>query len=253
MNSLSLKGSTALITGSSQGLGLAIADAMQAAGSGVICHGIQQEPPSGLPEGADYVCSNLLDPDGPEKLVQKAFELCPELNLFISNAGSFFDTPPLEMTRELWDRTFTLNVSSAFFAIQAFAKRLSAQGRSGAVVITSSTNGFQGEADSVAYDSSKGALVMMTRSLAVSLAPMGIRVNGIAPGLIRTPLTDVWMTTRAHDLVPHYEKNIPLGRIGRPADVAGAAVFLCSPAASYITGETIVIDGGLTISQVGRL
>ena len=94
---------------------------------------------------------------------------------------------------------------------------------------------------------------MMTRSLAVSLAPHAIRVNGVAPGLIRTPLSSAWMELRAHDLVKHYEKKILLGRIGEPDDCAGAVVFLCSAAASYIDGEIIVIDGGLTVSQVGRL
>ena len=122
----------------------------------------------------------------------------------------------------------------------------------GAIVIVSSTNGFQAEADSVAYDTSKGGLVMMIRSLAVSLAPHGIRVNGIAPGLIRTPLTQTWMEPRANDLLKHYERKILLGKVGTPRDCAGAVAFLCSPAASYITGDIITIDGGLTVTQIGR-
>jgi len=93
---------------------------------------------------------------------------------------------------------------------------------------------------------------MMIRSLAVSLAPHGIRVNGIAPGLIRTPLTQVWMEPRNNDLLKNYEKKILLGKVGQPSDCAGAVAFLCSPAASYITGEIITIDGGLTTSQIGK-
>ena len=105
----------------------------------------------------------------------------------------------------------------------------------------------------ISGDTSKGGLVMMTRSLAVSLAPHGIRVNGIAPGLIRTPLTQQWMEPRAHDLLKHYERKILLGKVGAPADCAGAVAFLCSPAASYITGEIITIDGGLTCTQIGKM
>jgi NAD(P)-dependent dehydrogenase (short-subunit alcohol dehydrogenase family) len=146
-----------------------------------------------------------------------------------------------------------LNLSATFFLVQAFVRRRVSLGGGGSIVIVSSTNGFQAEADSVAYDTSKGGLVMMTKSLAVSLAPHGIRVNGIAPGLIRTPLTQTWMEPRANDVLKHYEKKILLGRVGQPQDCAGAAAFLCSPAAGYITGEIIVIDGGLTTTQIGRL
>ena len=169
------------------------------------------------------------------------------------NAGSFFDVPFLEMTRELWAKTMLLNVTATAFVAQEFARRLVVEKRGGSIVITTSTNGFQAEADSAAYDTSKGALVMLIRTLAVSLAPHGIRVNGIAPGLIKTPLNAAWLESRGNDVKRHYEKKILLGRIGTPEDCAGAAVFLCSPAASYITGEIITIDGGLTVAQVGKL
>lgn len=253
MKSLSLNGHAALVTGSSQGLGLAMALGLQEAGARVVFHGLQPERTAEVPADAAYVTANLLDPAAPEQLVAAAFEHEPEIDTLICNAGSFFDTAPLEMTREQWDKTFQLNISASFFIAQAFAKRLIAAKRPGSIVIISSTNGLQAEAESVAYDSSKGALVMMTRSLAVSLADHGIRVNGIAPGLIRTPLTSQWMEPRAHDLLVHYEKKILLRRVGKPEDVAGAAVFLSSPAASYITGEIIVVDGGLTVCQIGRL
>jgi NAD(P)-dependent dehydrogenase (short-subunit alcohol dehydrogenase family) len=195
----------------------------------------------------------LSQPGAAASLVAQAFTVEPSLDLLVCNAGSFFDTAFLEMTEERWERTMTLNVRASFFLAQAFAKRLAEERRTGSIVITSSTNGFQAEEDSVAYDTSKGALVMMIRSLAVSLAPHGIRVNGIAPGLIRTPLTSQWMEPRAHDLLKHYEKKILLGHVGTPQDCAGAVVFLCSDAASYITGEIIVIDGGLTVSQIGPM
>lgn len=249
MKAFSLNGHAALVTGSSQGIGLAIGQGLQEAGAQVVFHGLQQSV-EGL---ASYVQADLMQNDGPQRLVDAAFQLESCLDTLICNAGSFFDVPFFEMTRERWDKTMRLNLASAFFTAQAFAKRLVAEKRVGSIVITSSTNGFQGEMDSCAYDASKGALVMLTKSLAVSLADHGIRVNGVAPGLIKTPLTAQWMESKDRSLLDHYEKKILLRRVGLPEDVAGATAFLCSSAASYITGEIIVIDGGLTSCQIGRM
>ncbi len=251
-NAFSLKGRAALVTGSSQGIGLAIGSALMDAGARVVLHGLQRRAKD-IPKGADYISRDLLSDDGPEKLMAATFKLHPKLDTLVCNAGSFFDVAPLEMTRERWERTFQLNVTATFFVVQAFARRLAKERRGGSILITSSTNGFFAEADSCAYDASKGALVMLTKSLAVSLAEHSIRVNGIAPGLIKTPLTSVWMEQRASDLLEHYKKKILLRRVGTAVDVAGAAVYLTSNAASYITGEIIVIDGGLTTGQIGRM
>lgn len=248
MKAFSLEGHAALVTGSSQGIGAAIAQGLEDCGAAVVRHGLQNEP-----SGVSYIPCDLSVPSAPAHLIDSALTLQPALDTLICNAGSFFDTPFLEMTETEWEKTISLNLRATFFLVQAFAKKRIVLGGGGSVVIVSSTNGFQAEADSVAYDTSKGGLVMMIRSLAVSLAPHGIRVNGIAPGLIRTPLTGTWMESRADDLLKHYEKKILLGKVGQPSDCAGAVAFLCSPAASYITGEIITIDGGLTTSQIGKL
>ena len=253
MNRFSLENRAALVTGSSQGIGFATANAMRESGAKVVFHGLDARPGS-IPDDCAYVQADLMQPDAPVRLVADALAAQPGLDTLVCNAGSFFDTPFLEMTRELWERTLHLNVSAAYFIAQEFAKRLVAAGREGSICVTTSTNGLQAEADSTAYDISKGALVMLIRSLAVSLGGHGIRVNGIAPGLIRTPLTAQWMEGRADSehLLEHYKKKVLLRRIGKPDDCAGAVVFLSSPAAGYITGEIITIDGGLTVVQIGR-
>jgi NAD(P)-dependent dehydrogenase (short-subunit alcohol dehydrogenase family) len=238
-----------LVTGSSQGIGHAIALAAHAAGAQVVFHGKETNAPA-RPEGCPYLAADLLAPDAASRLVQAAFAAQPDLNLLVCNAGSFFDVPFLNVTPEIFERTVNLNVRANYFLAQAFARELIARQRSGAILTTTSTNGFQPEDDSSVYDTSKGAMVMLTRTLAHSLAPHGIRVNSIAPGLIRTPLTAAMLTP---ERTRHYEKKIVLGRIGEPEDCAGAAVFLLSPEARYITGQILVVDGGLTLGQIGRM
>ena len=176
MKAFSLEGHSALVTGSSQGIGQAIALGLAESGAEVIYHGLQ---PSS--EHRPYLSGDLATAEGPADLIRRALELKPELDTLICNAGSFFDKPFLEVSHQDWDKTVALNLRSTFFLVQAFAQHRAKVGGGGSVVIVSSTNGFQGEADSVAYDTSKGGLVMMTRSLAVSLAPHQIRVNSIAP------------------------------------------------------------------------
>src|SRR5437773_1948325 len=135
----------------------------------------------------ECIVADLTATEAPAALVDAAFARAPGLDLLVSNAGCFLELPFLEMAPDLWEKTIALNLRSGYFAIQAFARRLVRERRKGAVLVTSSTNGFLAEPDSSAYDISKGALVMLTRTLALSLAPQGILVNAIAPGLIDTP------------------------------------------------------------------
>lgn len=245
---LDLTGRSALVTGSTQGIGQGIADALESAGARVVRHGRDVLPQ----QSSSTITMDLAAPDGPPLLMKQAFGLERALDILVCNAGGFFDAPFLQMTREAWDRTYELNVRAPYFLAQAFVRRLVEEKRRGSIIFVSSTNGLQAERDSSAYDSSKGALLMLTRSLAVDLAPHGIRVNCIAPGLIRTPLTARWLD--AEDaLRRHYENTIPLGRIGAPLDCGGLAAFLAGDAAAYITGQVIAVDGGLTSLQIGPL
>lgn len=236
----------ALVTGSSSGIGRAIAGALSEAGISVVHHGHDPRPTD---LSGDYLQADLIPADAPARLIDAAFAAQPRLDVLVCNAGSFFDVPFLDMTLERWERTMALNLRAMYFLIQAFARRLVQEQRGGSVVCMASTNGLQAEPDSSAYDISKGGVVMLTRTLALALAPHSIRVNAIAPGLIETPLSRAWMAARP-GVEAHYQKSIPWQRLGTPADCAGAVVFLASDAAAYITGQVLAIDGGLTSQQM---
>lgn len=243
-NEFSLSGRVALVTGSTRGIGAALATALENAGATVWRHGLPAEGQK------DAILLDLLEPDAATRLLDAVPGTLPDL--LVCNAGSFFDRPFLEMDEAAFRRTMQLNVEQGYFLIQQFARRLAAEGRPGAVVVVSSVNGFHSEEDSTAYDTSKGALVMMVRTLSQALAPYHIRVNGLAPGLVRTPLTATW-TESMPEVVAHYERKIFLGRLAQPEDLGGSCVFLCSDASRYITGQTLVVDGGLTVGQIGKL
>ena len=252
MTNFSLSGHSALITGSSRGIGQAIALALAEAGAELVLHGIEEAPSSAALGHHPYLRVDLLDERGPDQLLEAAFAANPALDLLVCNAGGCIDVPVLEMSPELWKKSLRFNLESVFFLVQGFARKLVALGRPGTVVITSSTNGFQAEFDSASYDTCKGGLVMMTRSMALSLAEHGIRVNSMAPGFILTPYTAKSLE-RVSGLEAALERKIAMGRLGKPEDCAGAVVFLCSPASSYITGQVLIVDGGLTLGQLPRL
>lgn len=249
-----LDGRTALITGSTLGIGRAMAQAISAAGGSVILHGLKDDdeaaravaecgPAAGLVTGD--LAGQL--PDCCQQVAEAALRLNPQIDLLVCNAGTYLDQPFLEMDYDTFDRTMKLNVASQFVLVQHFARRWVERGIDGRIVITGSINGRLAEPTHVAYDTSKGAIESMVRSLAVTLAPLNIRVNGIAPGLFRTPLTE---RALKHDHIRQWmELHTPNGKVPGPDVVGGTTVFLLSDGAEHIHGQMLFVDGGMSIWQ----
>ena len=256
-NPFDLSGHTALITGGTQGVGRAIATAVAAAGANVVITGLQIDEQA---ESTLAVCrsfgvqADAIQVDmarSPElyldQLVDQVIEVAPDVDLLVNNAGTYIDTPFLEMDFERFQKTMHLNVTAGYFITQAFARRWIENNQHGRVVFTGSINGFLAEPDHTAYDTSKGAVTAMVKSLCVSLAPHHIRVNAMAPGLVRTPLTDILNQDQRLD--GWMKLHTPNGDVPGPEVCSGAVVFLLSDAASHVHGQTILVDGGMSIWQ----
>lgn len=195
-----------------------------------------------------FVQADLSRSGEADRLIEAAYARWGTLDTLVNNAGTFADTTFGELTEDMFDRTFALNVRAYLFASQAFANRVAPDQTGASIICVGSTNSMAAERDSVAYDASKGAVLMLVKSMAVTLAARGIRVNGIGPGLVHTPLTANALS--ADSVRKSLEQQIPLGRIGQPDDIGGAAVFLASDAARYITGQMLFIDGGILANQM---
>src|SRR5688500_597450 len=255
----SLQGHAALITGSTKGVGRAIAEAYAAAGADVLIHGRTRGPEADEAIAAcrakgvkaEFIAGDLSQPEADASLFADAINAVPNLDILVNNAGQFFDVPFEEMTRDRFMRTMRLNVESAYFLTQSFAKHWIARKVNGRVLFIGSINGRLAEPNSTAYDTSKGAVEMMVRTLAVALAPKNIRVNGLAPGLVKTPQTS-WIDTRPEQArwIAHHTPN---GQIPG-ADVCGpGAVYLVSDEAEHVHGHMLLIDGGMSAwQQPGR-
>jgi NAD(P)-dependent dehydrogenase (short-subunit alcohol dehydrogenase family) len=187
--------------------------------------------------------------DGPRQVVQDAVAALGRLDALIVCAGVLVEAELSEISLADWERTMAVNLRGPFLLVQAAAPFL-AQSSHGRVVLTASTAAFRGGAGTAAYAASKGGLVAMTRSLALGLAPARICVNCVAPGWIDTPFNDPYWARAGNTRQTHaeLEARIPLGMQGNPAEVAAAIVFLASPEASYINGQTLTVDGGLLAS-----
>jgi len=254
---INLKDHNALITGSSKGVGRSIAISFAKAGANILIHGRKRSEAADEAkklcedEGAqcDFVPGDLSGPTerAVTEVFERAVELNPDIDILVNNAGQYFDLPYLDMTLDRMERTLRLNVASGYFLTQRFARHWIDRQINGRVLFIGSINGRLAEPDSTAYDTSKGALEMMVKTLAVALAPHGIRVNGMAPGLVHTPQT-AWLEDRPEDArwMAHHTPN---GQVPH-SDVCGAGcVYLCSDHAEHVHGQMLLIDGGMSIWQ----
>ena len=241
------------ITGSTTGIGYAIAEAFAHAGARLVINSHLADDSGaaarlGKLTECHVVQADLSTVAGAQGFVAAARAKLGRLGTLVNNAGTYLDTNFDDLTEAAFDRTFDLNVKGYLFAAQAFVKALSPKQENPSIICTGSTNSLAAEKNSVIYDTSKGAVLMLVRNLAVTLAERGIRVNGIGPGIIETPLSAKGLA--APGVRPALERQIPLGRVGLPDDIGGVAVFLASPAARYITGQMLYVDGGILANQM---
>jgi NAD(P)-dependent dehydrogenase (short-subunit alcohol dehydrogenase family) len=244
-------GKVALVTGAGQGIGRATAERFVAEGAKVCAFDRDaarvEETVKALASGGDAVEGITGDisrrPD-----VRRAVERCVErfgsLDLLVANAGITGVQPLLEIDDASWQRILDVNLTGTFLCTQE-AARVMARSGGGAIVVTASTNAFWVEANMAAYNASKGGVVAFVRTAALDLASFGIRVNAVEPGVVRTRLAA--FVTEDIVAAADYLKRIPLNRFAEPGDVADAVLFLASKEAAYITGQTLVLDGGLTL------
>jgi glucose 1-dehydrogenase len=246
-----LAGKTALVTGSSQGIGEAVALRLAAEGADVVVHFRSH------PEGAESVVERIaklgrrtvaIQADlrrvaEAQRLIADGVERLGSLDILVNNAGVEKHADFWDVSEADYDFVLDVNLKGVFFTTQAFVRHLLAAKRPGKIINTSSVHEELPFPHFTPYSMSKGGLKMMTRTLAIELAPFGITANSIAPGAIETPINRKLLSDpeKLHALVG----NIPLKRLGKPSDVAGVAAFLASSDADYITGATIVADGGL--------
>jgi len=243
---MTFQGKCAVVTGGANGIGLAMARALAARDARVWIFDLEREDPAGVAAGfgargvvVDVACRDSLTAgfaqSGPPDVLM--------VNAGATGFGDFDATP-----RELWDRILSVNLTGAMLTMQTAAALMKPR-RKGSIVLTASTNSFDGEAFLAAYNASKAGVIGLLHTIANELGPWQIRVNAICPGLIRTRLT-----TRFFDhpeVVREYFRDVPLGRGGETEEVANAAVFLASDLASYITGTTLTVDGGQLAAKFG--
>ena len=247
-----LKNNVALITGSSKGIGRGIAERFAREGADVVIN--YNSDPKGAEEAvreaeshgvrAAAIQADLGTVAGVRSLVAQSIERMGRLDVLVNNAGVEKHAPFWDVTEADYDKVLNVNLKGVFFTTQAFVAHLRATGRGGRVVNISSVHEELPFPNFAAYCASKGGLKMLTRNLAVELGSLEITINSIAPGAIATPINTALLNDPAK--LRSLTKQIPLGRLGQPEDVAGLAVFLASDEARYVTGATYVVDGGLT-------
>ncbi len=258
-----LSGQTAIVTGGAVGIGRGIVERLAEAGANVMILDIREQESRELVDSlqggkarAAFTYTDMRSVDDIEKAVKATVDQFGGVHILVNNAGIFPFSPIQEVTPELWNRVQEINLRGSFFMAQKAAAQMVKQGKGGAIINIASIDAFHPTGSLIPYDSSKGGVVMMTKSMALELGKQGIRVNGIAPGGINTPGAAAGAPDTFAQMTPEqiqemsaaFTARIPLGRQGEPDDIAAVALFLASDAARYITGDTIIVDGGFLLS-----
>jgi 3-oxoacyl-[acyl-carrier protein] reductase len=233
----------ALVTGGSRGIGAAISRELAAAGARVAVNyrsGREAAEKVAAEIGGLAVQADVSDPEQAQGLVERVEAELGELDILVNNAGVTRDTLIARMSDEDWEVVLETNLRGPFNTSRAVARKMLRR-RTGAIVNLTSVVGLHGNPGQANYASSKAGVIGLTKALARELGSRGVRVNAVAPGYIRTELTEV-LPEQAREAIL---TNTPLGRLGEPEDVAGAVRFLCSDEARFVTGEVLLVDGGL--------
>jgi 2-deoxy-D-gluconate 3-dehydrogenase len=243
-----LAGKNALVTGSRKGLGAAIALALAEAGANVGCHGKSADS-GGVTEAiaamgrkSFYVAGDVSEAAVCERLVDTTVTEFGSIDILINNAGVIRRAPAVDYSMEFWDEVIAVNLTSVFRLSQLAARQMIAKKGGGKIVHIASVLSFQGGILVPAYAAAKGAVAQLTKAMANEWAKEGINVNAIAPGYMTTDNTTAIREDAARNR--SIVDRIPAGRWGKPEDLAGAAVFLCSSASDYVHGHLLTIDGG---------
>lgn len=250
MASIDLKDKVAVITGASRGIGEAIARTFAAHGARVVLASRRIEGVKAVADGIGAAAHAVAAHTGHEAqcvaLVEEAVARFGRVDVLVNNAATnpYFG-PMLDTDGGAWLKTFEVNLQGYFWMAREVAKHLQGRGAPGSIVSVASVAGLEAAPFQGVYGATKAAVISMTKTLAFELGASGIRVNAIAPGLVETRLASAIVQNEA--LVAEVVRKTPLGRYGQPDEIAGAALFLASDASSYMTGQTLVIDGGMTI------
>ncbi|MFH1012791.1 MAG: glucose 1-dehydrogenase [Candidatus Peregrinibacteria bacterium] len=241
-----LSGKVAIVTGGNRGLGKAMAMALAQAGAHVVIAGILDVDASAKSLGgkAMGVQVDVTQKKQIDAMVKKVLAKFGRIDILVNNAGVYCPTPVQTMKEQDWDKIMNVNLKGSLLCAQAVGRHM-VQCKSGNIINVASIAGLMAFASSAAYNASKAALIMLTKTLATEWAPYHVRVNAICPGIFATDMTQGLLKDKGFQGM--INTKVPLGRYGMPEELMGAALYLASDASSYTTGHALVVDGGWTV------